>query len=150
MNIFAADPAVHFGWAHTLGMSGVWNLSVRADESKGMRLIRLRAKLTEVFESLPVDLCVYEIPRSAPKRQGALIVQAELIGVLKVCCEDHKIEYKGYNPTEIKKFATGKGNASKEAMVDAACNHFKRVFDDTQHDEVDALWLLELTKKDFH
>ena len=57
---------------------------------------------------------------AAPKMQGALVVQATLQGVLVAWAEEQGLEYRGYSPSEIKKFATGKGNANKEAMVKAA------------------------------
>lgn len=145
--ILAIDPATKCGWAHSGGASGTWDCSVRRDESVGMRLIRLRAKLEEVLKSGPVDLVVFEAARHAgPGMQGALVVQATLQGVLIVWAEDHQIEYRGYSSKEIKKFATGKGNASKAQMVKAAEMKFGRVGDDN---EADALWLLALAQRDY-
>jgi Holliday junction resolvasome RuvABC endonuclease subunit len=143
MNILAIDPATKCGWAHTSGPSGTWDLSIRRDESAGMRLIRFRAKLIEVGMS-GVDLVVYEAARhAAPKMQGALVVQAELQSVIKVWCVDHRIEYRGYSPSEIKKHATGKGNAKKDDMMSAARAKWpaKAIRDDN---EADALWLLDM------
>ena len=57
MNILAIDPATVCGWAHSGAGSGVWDLSVRADESNGMRLLRLRAKLNAAREA-GLDLVV--------------------------------------------------------------------------------------------
>lgn len=144
MRILALDPATKCGWAYSEGGSGTWDLSVRRDESAGMRLIRLRAKLREFTE---VDLVVYEAARnSAPKMQGALVVQATLQSVLVLWAEDNGFEYKGYSPSEIKKYATGKGNASKDMMVAEARKAFGDIIDDNQ---ADALWLLELAKHDY-
>lgn len=111
-----------------------------------MRLIRLRAKLNEVLAS-GVDVVVYEAARNAgPKLQGALVVQAEIQGVITLWCEDNMIEYRGYSPSEIKKHATGKGNAGKEQMIGAARLKWpdKTVEDDNA---ADALWILDLAKK---
>ena len=146
MKMLAIDPATKCGWAHSCGESGVWDLSIRRDESSGMRLIRLRGKLDEIHRLTPVKVLVFEAARhAAPKMQGALVVQAEIQGVIKSWCEDNSIEYRGYSPSEIKKHATGKGNANKAAMKKAAIEKFGRVEDDN---EADALWLLDLAKKE--
>lgn len=146
MKILAIDPATKCGWAHTVGQSGTWDLSIRRDESAGMRLIRFEGKLTEIRESVGVQLVVFEAARNcAPNMQGALVVQSEIQGVLKVWCEKNKIEYRGYSPAEIKKHATGKGNANKKAMISAAKIKFgSSIVDDDDDNQADALWLLDL------
>ena len=149
MKILALDPATHCGFAHSCGISGTWDLSVRRDESSGMRLIRLRGKLDEILRDVGVDSVVYEVALQMLHRRAGASVQSEIQGVLKLWCEDNKIEYRSYSPTEIKKHATGKGNAGKPAMIDAAVAKWKRVFQDHQENEVDALWLLDLALKDF-
>lgn len=146
MNILALDPATNMGWAHSGGVSGTWDLSVRRDESGGMRLLRLKGKLTEALAA-GVDLVVYEAARNAaPKMQGALVVQAGIQGVLLLWCEENGIEYRGYSPTEIKKHATGKGNANKAAVMAAARARGWEFKDDN---EADALWLLDLARRDY-
>lgn len=47
-------------------------------------------------------------------------------------------------PTTLKIFATGKGNAQKDAMCDAALKQWGPVF--KNDDEADALWLAELAR----
>jgi Holliday junction resolvasome RuvABC endonuclease subunit len=147
VKILALDPATNCGFAHSCGDSGTWDLSIRRDESGGMRLIRLRAKLSELKEAVGCDVVVFEAARhAAPKMQGALVVQAELQGVIKTWCEDNKVEFRGYSPTEIKKHATGKGNANKDKMLASAREKWpNKKMDDNQ---ADALWLLDLFKKE--
>jgi Holliday junction resolvasome RuvABC endonuclease subunit len=144
--ILAVDPATRCGWACPIA-SGMWDLSIRRDESAGMRLIRLRSKLAEIHASNPVTLLVYEAARhAAPKMQGALVVQATLQSVIIMWCEDNGVEYRGYSPSEIKKRATGKGNANKQAVVDAAVQRGWAPRDDN---EADALWLLDLAAEQY-
>lgn len=146
MNVLALDPATTTGWAHSSGASGVWDFSIRRDESRGMRLIRFNKKLHEIYESVGIDLLAYEAARNAgPKMQGALVVQSELQGVLKLFCEKKRIDYIGLSPSEIKKHATGKGNANKEAMVEAASGKFigTDILDDNH---ADALHILDFIK----
>ena len=143
MNILALDPATTTGWAHSSGVSGVWDLSVRRDESRGMRLIRLNKKLSEIHESVGIDLLAFEAARNAgPKMQGALVVQAELQGIIKLYCETNEIDYIGLSPAEIKKHATNKGNANKEAMVKAARSKFIGI-DIIDDNHADALHILD-------
>ncbi len=52
MKILALDPATHCGWAHSCGASGTFDLSIRRDESSGMRLLRLRSKLEDIAEKM--------------------------------------------------------------------------------------------------
>lgn len=146
MKILALDPATHCGFAHSCGVSGTWDLSIKRDESRGMRLIRLNGKLNEMLSSVGVELLVYEAARNAgPKMQGALVVQAELQGVITLWCEQHRVEYKGFSPSEIKKHATGKGNANKELMISTAKRKwpFTSFEDDNQ---ADAMHLLDMVQ----
>ena len=83
-----------------------------------------------------------------PKMQGSLVHQAKLQAIIERWATTREIEYKGYSPTEIKRFATGKGNANKEAMKEAARLRFPAVaiLDDNH---ADALFLLGLAERDF-
>jgi len=148
MKILAIDPGTKAGWAHSDGPSGIWDLSIRRDESGGMRLVRFKAKLKELQKSLGMDLVVYEAARHAgPKMQGALVVAAEMQGILKDFFEEKDIDYQGRSSKEIKKHATGNGNANKEKMVAAAEKNWPetKIID---HNHADALWLLSLIESE--
>ena len=149
MKILALDVATHLGWAYsekgeTVNESGIWDFTVKKDESTGLRLLRLKQKLEKIRADKGVDLIVFENTVHQIGARGGAHVQAEMQGVVKLFCEEHKIEFKGFFPPEIKKHATGKGNAKKEQMVDAAVAKWKKAFDYNQHDEVDARWILDL------
>lgn len=150
MKILALDLGTKTGWAHSDGPSGVWDLRIKRDESGGMRLIRLGAKLREIRDGVGVELVVFEAARyAAPGMQGALVVLAEMQGQVKAWVEASEgIECRGYSSKEIKVRATGKGNANKEAMLVAA----KRRWPDVKvldHNHADALWLLDLAMDEF-
>ena len=154
MVILALDPATKCGWAigenQRFG-SGTWDLSVKRDESGGMRLFRLRAKLEELrhLSTGGIQFVAYEAARhGAPEMQGALVVQAEIQGVLKLWCQDCGIEFKGYSPSEIKKRATGKGNAPKSLVMKAAKARWPE-FGITDDNEADALWLWDLAMSEY-
>lgn len=144
MKILALDVATKTGWASPTA-SGVWDFSLKRDESGGMRLIRFKAKVREVVDVEGIDLVVFE--RSAGFHKNALIVQAELHGVLKSTLEEMNVEYRAYSAGEIKKHATGKGNAKKPQMIASAAEKWPEivVIDDNH---ADALWLKDLAETD--
>jgi Holliday junction resolvasome RuvABC endonuclease subunit len=112
-----------------------------------MRLIRLRGKLSEIMTAVSVDLVAYKAARHAgPGMQGALVSQAELQGVIEVWCIDNDIEYVGLSPSEIKKHATGKGNAGKDMMLAAARAKWPRI-EIVDDNNADVPWILDLAKQ---
>lgn len=113
-----------------------------------MKLLRLHGKLTEIKSSNGIDLIVFEAARNAaPKMQGALVVQAEIQGAIKLWCHNNDVDYRGYSPSEIKKHATGKGNASKQQMCEAANEAFG-VAEHRDDNQADAMWILDLAQKE--
>ena len=152
LKLLSLDPATKTGWAFFDGnntISGVFDFKIKRDESGGMRLIRFKARLNEIYNSdPPIDIVVFEAARHAgPHMQGALVVQAELQGVLKSWCEEKKIEYRGYSPKEIKKHATGSGNANKDKMLAAAKEKWPDI-DIIDDNMADSLFLLDLARKE--
>lgn len=139
-NILALDVATHCGWA-TKTASGVWDFTVKRDESSGMRLIRFKAKLIEIIKLEQINLVTFE--RTAGFHKSALIIQAEIHGCLKTYLEECSIEYRAFSAGEIKKHATGKGNAGKPLMIKAAQDKLGYLGNDDN--EADALWIYQLT-----
>jgi Holliday junction resolvasome RuvABC endonuclease subunit len=144
-NILALDVATKCGWA-TKTASGTWDFTLKRDESSGMRIIRFKSKLNEIVKLEQINLVVFE--RTAGQHQASVIVQAELHGVLKLFCEENEIPYKAYSASEIKKFATGKGNCNKNLMIGMA--KIKLGYKGKDDNEADALWIFQLAKKDWN
>ena len=71
-------------------------------------------KLREILKLEQINIVAYERPAGAHK--FSIMVASEMIGVLKELCEELKINYASYSASEIKKHATGKGNAKKDDM----------------------------------
>lgn len=148
IRIFAVDPANVLGYADTLGFSGTVDFRPKRNESKGLRLLKIRRWLDERHgEVTPIELLVFEEVRCSRNIQ-AMINQGEIQGVIIAWCEERGVEYKGYTSSQIKKHATGKGNAPKEQMVAAAEEYFDdlTIVDDNH---ADALWCLDLAKQEF-
>lgn len=131
----ALDIATSTGWC-TRTASGTWDFKLKKDESKGMRLIRFRAKLRETCELEQIKLIVFE--QLATYGKFPNFVAAEMQGVLKLFCEENKIEYRSYAPKAIKLWGTGSGGAKKLKMIDAAKKYKPDVESD---DEADAIIL---------
>lgn len=143
MRILALDIATKTGW-RTETSSGVWDFSKsKRGDSYGMRLIRFKSSLKEILDLEEIDIVVYERPAGMFK--SSIIVASEMIGVLIALCEERGIQYTAYSATEIKKFATGKGNAKKQDMIDAAIS---LGFNPADDNEADAIHLYNLAKKD--
>jgi hypothetical protein len=113
-------------------MMGVWNLKPGEWDTGATRLLRLHQFLNIV---LP-DVIFYEDARFNPPadmlkgkaNMGAIIARAltgsrpliALHAATVLWAEQHGIPTHGYAIGAIKKYATGKGVASKEVMVEAA------------------------------
>lgn len=145
MNILGIDPGTNCGWSlrdangnHT---SGVWCLKGGRHEGGGMRFLRLRGYLNEINRTGKIDAVAYEEVRGH-KGTDAAHIYGGVVAVITEFCEAEGIPYQGIPVGTVKKHATGKGNASKEAMVTAACKKWAGdyVFDDN---EADARWIAE-------
>ena len=145
MKILAIDPGTKCGFALGPYESGVWNLSPGRHEGGGMRFLRLRAYLAEAAKD--VNLVVYEEVRRHLGTDAAHIYGG-IVAIISEHCEEYSIPYKGVPVGTIKKSATGKGNANKEAMLAAAREKWPEVniVDDNQ---ADALFLLAWAKNEY-
>lgn len=141
--ILAIDPATNCGWAISTQLYGTWNLAKKSD-SWGMRLVRLRAKLKEICDAEKPTILVYERPMG--RFAASTSTGYRIVGVLESFCVDNNIEISAYSPGEVKKFATGKGSANKQKMIEYA--RIKYGYAGKSDDEADALHLLHLAKKD--
>jgi Holliday junction resolvasome RuvABC endonuclease subunit len=142
--ILAIDPGTQCGWSlfdERTVTGGTWDLSARRHEGGGMRYVHFKRHLREIGR---VDLVAYEEVR---RHMGvdAAHVYGGLIAHLGAWCEENDIPYTAVPVGTIKKFATGNGNASKEAMIEACAKKLKIVcVDDNQ---ADATWILHFILK---
>jgi len=152
VNIVALDLGTQCGYAYThdgvprIELSGVMDFRSQRHEGAGMRFLRFRRALQDLLKNEDEDaVCVYE-EVAAHRGTAAAHVYGGLLAVLQSLCESMDIPYRGYPVGTIKRHATGKGNANKDAMVDAARERFGDEIDDDN--QADALWLLDLALKE--
>ncbi len=122
MKILALDLATTTGWATNAldRVSGTVEFALRRGESPGMRFLRCRAWLNEFWQLIGarLDVLVYE---QAHHRGGAATaVCVGLVTTAQSFAAEHDIELMPVHTASLKKWATGKGNASKEMMIEAA------------------------------
>lgn len=143
MNILALDLGSRTGWAlysDGTALSGFVDFRNSRHEGGGMRYLRFKRWLADVKQSAGgLDAVYYEEVRRHVGTDAAH-VYGGLLAILTGWCEQHGIPYRGVPVGTIKKHATGKGNADKAAMVEAARKLVEReVIDDN---EADALCIL--------
>jgi len=114
------------------------NLSSKGHEGGGMRYLKFRQFLT-TFVPTP-DVVYYELV-ARHKGTAAAHVYGGLQAVLMAWCEENNIPYTGIAVQTIKKHATGKGNASKDMMIEAARKEFG--YEGSDDNEADAIWVLD-------
>lgn len=142
MKILAIDPGTRCGWALFVNgapiASGVWNLAPRRHEGGGMRFVRLASSLRALLADAPPSTVFYEEVRRHAGTDAAHIYGG-IVATIARECEERGIAYSGIPVGTIKKLATGKGNADKDAMVAAAARRWPSIeIEDDNH--ADALW----------
>ena len=154
MSILALDLGTRTGWALCDGasmMSGVEDFSPKRFEGGGMRELRFRLWLKDVFGIMqksgkPIQTVFFEEVRQHTGTTAAHIYGG-LMGTLTSFCEEEKdrvkTPYQGVPVGTIKKHITGKGNANKEEVIDAVSSKIRQVEDDN---EADALAILDYAK----
>jgi Holliday junction resolvasome RuvABC endonuclease subunit len=142
MRVLGIDPATKCGWAvwdgATCIASGVWNLTPRAKEPRGVRWIKFRTALESVLLGYPPHAIGYEKVRRHAGTAAAHMYGA-FEAMIEAAAHEHGLPLYPIEVSAAKKLATGKGNADKAAMVAAAEALIGRaVADDT---EADAVWI---------
>ena len=113
--ILALDLGTDTGWALSTGISGTQSFRPGRYDGGGMRYLRFRRWLDEVYASTPFTEVAYEEVRRHAATDAAH-VYGGLLGVLTAWCEEREVPYQGIPVGTIKKHATGKGNASKSQI----------------------------------
>jgi len=146
--ILALDLGTTTGWALAQTdeqiSSGSQSFKPQRFEGGGMRFLRFKRWLTEIKQcSTDISLVVFEEVR---RHAGVDAAHAYggFMGQLTAWCEHHQIPYEGVPVGTIKKHATGKGNASKEQMIQAMQVRGHNVHDDNEADALALLyWAIE-------
>ncbi|MBD3814661.1 MAG: hypothetical protein IE917_21140 [Betaproteobacteria bacterium] len=141
--ILALDLGTTTGWAlrgndgHIT--SGSESFRPQRFEGGGMRFLRFKRWLTELKAVTDgIDALHFEEVRRHVSTDAAH-AYGGFLATLTAWCEHHQIPYQGVPVGTIKKHATGKGNAGKDAVIAAMRSRGHLPADDN---EADALALL--------
>jgi Holliday junction resolvasome RuvABC endonuclease subunit len=146
--ILALDLGTTTGWAMQLTdgaiVSGTVSFRPGRYEGGGMRFLRFRSWLEEMLRSAPGLATVHfeEVRRHVGTDSAH--IYGGFLAHLAAWCEMKMIPYQGVSVGTIKRHATGKGNADKQAVIAAIKS---RGFAPTDDNEADAiailLWAIE-------
>jgi Holliday junction resolvasome RuvABC endonuclease subunit len=134
----AIDLGTRTGWA-TQGKNGImhgWiDFKVERGSGGGMRFVKFRQWLSELEKDKP-DRVVYEMVMRHAGTDAAH-VYGGFLALLTEWCESHGIPYRGLGVGTVKKAWAGKGNASKDAMIEEAHRRgFTAAFDNNEADAI--------------
>ena len=141
--ILALDLGTTTGWAMRLAdgsiVSGTMEFKPGRYEGGGMRFLRFRTWLDHLEAGAKtIDLLHFEEVRRHAGTDAAHIYGG-FLAHLTAWCELKKIPYQGVPVGTIKRHATGKGNASKDAVIAAMRS---KGFNPEDDNEADALAIL--------
>ena len=142
-SILAIDLGSTTGWAIRNGrcriLHGTAEFRPTRFEGGGMRYLRFGNWLDQTLEVTGgIDAVYFEEVRRHIGTDAAHVFGG-LLATLTSWCEGHGIPYQGVPVGTIKRFATGKGNADKKAMIAAVR---ERGFEPADDNEADAIAIL--------
>lgn len=149
MILLSLDLGTRTGWA--VGdapdagavLSGTERLRKDTFDSYGMLALRLEELLIRLHAARRFDRVAYEAVR-AHKGTKAAHVYGGLLAALQRWCDARAIPYEGVEVAHIKRFATGKGNSGKDAVI-AAVERWGYVVQDDNHADAVALFHAKIT-----
>jgi hypothetical protein len=141
--VLALDLGTTTGWALRTGdgriTSGTITFKPNRFEGGGMRYLRFRRWLVEIADLAGgLGRIAFEEVRSHAGTDAAHVFGG-FLGTLTAWCEERSVPYEGVAVGTIKRFATGKGNAGKDAVIAAMR---ARGFAPADDNEADAIALL--------
>lgn len=140
MNVLALDLSpTATGVAYPDGTVTTWSPKLQGPA----RLKWFRQQVDDLLLTAEHTIDVIVIEGYAFGRPNQATAIGELGGVVKLCLHDHGATWLPIPPSNVKQYATGKGNAKKSEVLTAAVRRLGyRGSDDNQSD---ALWLRAMT-----
>ena len=139
----ALDLGTTTGWAMHLpcgsNVSGSQSFKPDRYSGAGMRYLVFRKWLDTLYSMYPFEAIYFEEVR---RHAGVDAAHAYggFMAHLQAWAEDKQVPYAGVPVGTIKKHMTGKGNANKEAMIQAARDKGHQPVDDNEADAIGLLY----------
>lgn len=137
INVVGIDPSL----AATGVATNSGEFTIKTDAKKhgdGGRLAKLGTDLAQALRTQPTLVVIEDLPTHA--MSAGLTGRAQ--GVVRMTLALWNIPYVAIPPATLKKFATGKGNAKKDAMRAAWLEYSGE--DNADDNQVDAAWLRQI------
>ena len=151
MRLIGIDPSLtSTGFAYTDKNGDIHTGRILPKNMRGPeRLYFIKYHVGKLLDDLfgllggPVQSIIYEDYAMGGKtNKGRLFSIGELGGVLKTLAWERGMDVLLVPPSSLKLFATGKGNADKEEVMDAIAKRYS--YSVTQNDEADAFILMKM------
>ena len=147
-NCLCLDLGTTTGWALTrlnkVKQSGVAKFHPSRFESSAIRYVKFKRFLNDLESDVePITAVFFEAVR---RHLGVDAAHAYggYMAVLTAWCLEHQIDYEGVSVGTIKKHVTGRGNASKQQMIDAVKQLGHQPRDDNEADAISiAYWAID-------
>lgn len=146
-SILALDLGTTTGWASLVGgivQSGTVSFRPSRYDGGGMRYLRFQRWLDTLVHHNDGLAAIYfeEVRRHVGT--DAAHLYGGFLATLTAWCEREQVAYQGVPVGTIKRFATGKGNADKHAVLAAVTARGFRPVDDNEADAIAILlWAME-------
>lgn len=141
ITLLSLDLGMTTGFA-TWNHSGAKNFAPKKLDGKGARWNKFYRWLIDIVESEGITTIAYERVDRHVGTQAAH-VYGGFLALLEMVADVREIELICYGPGQIKKFATGKGNATKAAMVVAAGKmRPAAIIEDDNHADAICIWAM--------
>ena len=138
--ILAFDLGTKLGWATDVNgsvVSGTDIFAVDRFNGGGMRYLKFARWLDFIKDDATTEVWFEEVRRHAGTT--AAHVYGGFLAVITAWCEKNELPYQGVPVGTLKKFWCGKGNASKQQMIDEC---IKRGLNPVDDNEADAIAIL--------
>jgi crossover junction endodeoxyribonuclease RuvC len=114
----------------------------KKDDDLTTRWVRLRKVAREVCDRIPADVSLVAIEAPAFSRtNGHMHDRSGLWWLVVSALHAAAVPVVEITPSSVKKYATGRGNADKGAMVDSAARRYPDVETGANDNRVDALFI---------
>lgn len=144
--IVAIDPGRKYGYAYINlkgeTVFGTHNTAGKYNSLTGS-VVRLYSHLERIHEEIGgIGIVIFEEVVGHVATYAAQVYGMMAASVIMFAW-NNKCVIETVRPGALKIHATGKGNASKEKMIERANDYFDLKLDDKEDDTADALWMLD-------